>query len=101
MTPLRNREEVIKALQENQAAIQGFGVRRLGLFGSVARGEGSAASDLDFLVDLTKNTFDAYMDLKFFLEGLFHCSVDLVLSSSVKPALRERILKETVYVPGL
>ena len=97
----RNRDEVIKTLQENRATIQGLGVRRLGLFGSVARGEGNAASDLDFLVELKKNTFDAYMDLKFLLEGLFHCSVDLVLSASVKPALRERILKETVYVPGL
>lgn len=97
----RNRDEVIKTLQDNRAAIQEFGVRRLGLFGSIVRGEGNAASDLDFLVELKKNTFDAYMDLKFFLEGLFHCSVDLVLSGSVKPALRDRILKETVYVPGL
>ncbi|MDO8730707.1 MAG: nucleotidyltransferase family protein [Candidatus Omnitrophota bacterium] len=97
----RNREEVLKTLQENQAAIRGFGVQRLGLFGSIARGEGNPGSDLDFLVELKRNTFDAYMDLKFFLEGLFHCSVDLVLSGSVKPALRDSILRETVYVPGL
>ena len=97
----RNREEVLKTLQENQEAIRGFGVQRLGLFGSIARGEGNAGSDLDFLVELKRNTFDAYMDLKFFLEGLFHCSVDLVLSGSVKSALRDRILRETVYVPGL
>ena len=98
---IRNRNEVIKTLQENRTAIHGFGVQRLGLFGSIARGEANAASDLDFLVELKRNTFDAYMDLKFFLEGLFHCSVDLVLSGSVKPLLRERILRETVYVPGL
>ena len=97
----RKREEVLKTLQENRTTIQGFGVQRLGLFGSIARGEGTVVSDLDFLVELKRNTFDAYMDLKFFLEGLFHCSVDLVLSGSVKPALRDRILRETVYVPGL
>ena len=97
----KNREDVLKTLQENRATIQKFGVQRLGLFGSIARGEGNAGSDLDFLVDLKRNTFDAYMDLKFFLEGLFHCSVDLVLFGSVKPALRDRILRETVYVPGL
>ena len=97
----KSREEVLKTLQENQAAIRGFGVQRLGLFGSIARGEGDAGSDLDFLVELKRNTFDAYMDLKFFLEGLFRCSVDLVISGSVKPALRDRILRETVYVPGL
>ena len=98
---VRNREDILSTLQKNRAAIQGFGVQRLGLFGSIARGEGSAASDLDFLVELKRNTFDAYMDLKFFLEELFHCSVDLVLAGSVKPTLRDRILKETVYVPGL
>ncbi len=97
----RNREEVVKVLQENQSALRGFGVQRLGLFGSVARGEDNADSDLDFLVELKRNTFDAYMDLKFFLENLFRCSVDLVLSGSVKPMLRDRILREVVNVPGL
>jgi len=97
----RNREEVVKVLQENQSALRGFGVQRLGLFGSVARGEDNADSDLDFLVELRRNTFDAYMDLKFFLENLFRCSVDLVLAGSVKPMLRDRILREVVNVPGL
>ena len=97
---IRDRKEVFKVLQENRVAIQGFGVQRLGLFGSVARGEANAASDLDFLVELKRNTFDAYMDLKFFLEKLFQCSVDIVLTGSVKPMLRDRILQETVYVPG-
>lgn len=97
----RNREEVVKVLQENQSALRGVGVQRLGLLGSIARGEGSADSDLDFLVELRRNTFDAYMDLKFFLENLFRCSVDLVLAGSVKPMLRDRILREVVNVPGL
>jgi len=97
----RNREEVVKILQENQSALRGFGVQRLGLFGSVARGEDKADSDLDFLVELRRNTFDAYMDLKFFLENLFRCSVDLVLAGSVKPMLRDRILREVMNVPGL
>ena len=98
---IRNREEVVKVLQQNQSALRGFGVQRLGIFGSIARGEDNADSDLDFLVELKRNTFDAYMDLKFFLEKLFQCPVDLVLVGSVKPLLRERILKETVNVPGL
>jgi len=78
-----------------------FGVRRLGLFGSAVRGESSPSSDLDFLVELERNSFDAYMDLKFFLEDLFQCRVDLVLADTIKSQLREGILKETEYVPGL
>jgi len=78
-----------------------FGVRRLGLFGSTVRGESRPDSDLDFLVELERNSFDTYMDLKFFLEDLFECRVDLVLADTIKPRLREDILKEAEYVPGL
>jgi predicted nucleotidyltransferase len=41
------------------------------------------------------------MGLKHFLEDLFDCRVDLVLSNTIKPRLRSRILKETVNAAGL
>jgi len=98
---MQTRENVLRRLQEHQHEMRKLGVRRLGLFGSTVRGESSPSSDLDFLVELERNSFDAYMDLKFFLEELFQCRVDLVLADAIKPRLREGILKETAYVPGL
>lgn len=95
------RDDVIKVLGENREAIRGFGVRSIGLFGSCARGEESATSDLDFLVEFEEKAFDAYMGLKEFLEDLFGCRVDLVLEGTVKPRLREAIMKEVVHAPGL
>ena len=95
------REMVLNSLVSNRKAIQRYGVRRIGLFGSIARGEGTPASDLDFLVELERKSFDAYMDLKAFLEDLFGCPVDLVIADTLKPRLREGILKETVHAPGL
>lgn len=95
------RDAVIKTLEENRKAIREFGVRSIGLFGSCARGEESATSDLDFLVELDNNTFDAYMGLKDFLEELFECRVDLVLEGTIKPRLREAIMKEVIHAPGL
>jgi len=95
------REEVLKVLERHREAIRQFGVRRLGLFGSCARREANETSDLDFVVEFESKSFDAYMDLKAFLEGLFGRQVDLVLSDAIKPRLRERILKETVHAPGL
>lgn len=97
---MKDREEILRRLREHQQAIRKLGVRRLGLFGSIARGEGDLTSDLDFLVELEQSTFDAYMNVKFFLEDLFQCPVDLVMADTIKPRLREGILKETVYVPG-
>ncbi len=52
-------------------------------------------------VTFEKKSFDSYMDLKAFLEELFHRRVDLVLADAIKPRLRENILKDAVYAPGL
>jgi predicted nucleotidyltransferase len=93
--------EILETLQQHREKIKGYGVRRLGLFGSQARREANAISDLDFVVEFEKKSFDTYMDLKFFLEDLFSLPVDLVISDTIKPRLREVIKRETVDVPGL
>lgn len=88
-------------VEDNRAAIKRYGVRRLGLFGSHARGDNSEASDLDFVVEFDTKSFDAYMDLKAFLENLFETRIDLVLESAVKPGLRTAISEEAVHATGL
>jgi len=96
-----NKEIILQKLSENSATIKSYGVRKLGLFGSYARGAESLSSDIDFLVELDKKTFDNYMDLKIFLEKLFDCKVDLVMADAVKPRLRNAIFEETIYAQGL
>ena len=98
---VKSREEILKILEKNRNVIRGYGVRRLGLFGSCARGECNEVSDLDFVVEFEKKSFDAYMDLKLLLEKLFDCQVDLVISDSIKPRLRSLILGEAIHAPGL
>ena len=97
----RNRENILKMLEENREAIRRYGVRRLGLFGSCAQGKGTQTSDLDFVVEFERKSFDAYMDLKAFLEGLFGCRIDLVLADALKPRLRAAVLEQAVYASGL
>ena len=92
---------ILTALEDSKEDIRRFGVRRLGLFGSAVRGENTGESDLDFLVEFDRKSFDSYMALKNFLETLLGCQVDLVLADTLKPRLRETILNETVYAPGL
>lgn len=93
--------EILKAIEENREQIRDFGVRKLGVFGSVVRGEATPDSDLDFLVELENETFRAYMGLKFFLEDLFGRKVDLVLTDTIKPRLRDSILAEVQYAKGI
>ena len=97
---MKSREEVLKVIEENEATLRKLGVRRLGLFGSYARGEATPGSDLDFVVEFSDKSFDAYMALKSDLEELFQCRVDLVIVSSIKPRLLPIIQREAVYASG-
>lgn len=87
-------QEIMEKLEENKKIIKGFGVKRIGLFGSFLRNEQKETSDIDFLVEFEegKKTFDNYMGLKIFLEELFNSKVDLVIKETVKEELKPYIL---------
>ena len=74
-----------------------FTVRRIGVFGSFARGDEAPESDVDIIVELAEPTFDHYMDLKFKLEEVLQRSVDLVMADTVKPRLKPIIEQEVIY----
>jgi hypothetical protein len=94
----KDKAAVLSILKEKQSEIAGrFSVRRIGLFGSFARGEAGPDSDVDILVEFNKPTFDNYMDLKFYLEEVLNHPVDLVIHDAVKPRLKPIIEKEVVY----
>lgn len=97
----RTTSEILGMLEANGDAIRRYGVRSLGLFGSAARGTARPESDLDFVVEFDRKSFDAYMDLKLFLEQIFGCRVDLVLAGAIKPRLRSAILGEAIHAAGL
>lgn len=92
-------DEILEKIQENMDEIKGFGVEKIGLFGSYITGEQRTESDIDILVEFKKNqkTFDHYMDLKFFLEDLLNSEVDLVISEALKPDLKPYILDSVEY----
>jgi predicted nucleotidyltransferase len=95
------RDQILATIDEHADALRGLGARSLAIFGSMARGEGSGASDIDILVELEAKTFDAYMDVKLFLEKILDRKVDLVLADAVKPRLRSAILGEAVRATRL
>lgn len=96
-------EIVLGMLDTHKNKLKSYGVKRIGLFGSLIRGEQTQGSDLDILVEFErgKKTFDNYMDLKIFLEELFACNVDLVVKEAIKPALKESILESVKYAAGV
>ena len=96
-----DRDHILHLLEEKRDDIRRLGVKELSLFGSCAKDRNTTTSDLDFLVEFESKSFDAYMDLKMFLEDIFNRKVDLVLTDALKPRLRDRILKECIHAPGL
>lgn len=96
---VQNRQAILDALRSDASTLRHLGVRRLSLFGSALRDDLGEGSDLDFLVELENKTFDAYMDVKEYLEDRFNRPIDLVIRSALKPELRDHILSEAVDAP--
>ena len=94
------REDVLRILHENHAELtEKYGVKSLALFGSVARDEARPDSDVDLLVEFNRPIgLFAFIDLQQFLEALLGCKVDLGTLRSLKPYLRESVLREAIQV---
>jgi predicted nucleotidyltransferase len=93
--------DTIRRIRDHRPEIaRRFRVEQLGVFGSVSRGEDTSSSDVDILVRFEEGekTFDNYMELKFYLEELLEREVDLLTFESIHPLMKERILREAVYV---
>lgn len=100
MPPTR-RSEILALLARQRAEMaRRFGVRQLSLFGSAARDELRADSDVDVLVEFEGPArFDAYFGLKDHLEALLLRPVDLVTTRGLKPRARESVERDLVRVP--
>ena len=70
------------------------------MFGSVARNEADAESDIDILVTFRDIpvTFDAYMDVRIYLEDLLKTPVDLVIAESLHSRIKPFVQQDAVYV---
>ena len=76
-----------------------FGAKHLALFGSAARDEMRADSDVDVLVDFDgPASFDAYFNLKDYLETLLSRQVDLVTDKGLKPRARQHVERDLIRV---
>jgi uncharacterized protein len=93
------KHDIFRLIRDHQPRLAALGVRRLGLFGSFVRGEQTADSDVDLLVEFepSRKTFDNFMELCFFFEELLRRRVELVTPESLSPFLGPHILAEVEY----
>ena len=77
-----------------------FHIIRIGLFGSYARGDQKERSDIDLLVEFEENTEDLHelkSQIKDLFKDKFGIDIDICREKYIKPRIKNRILKETVY----
>lgn len=93
------KENAVHLLSEYKTHLAAkYGVTQLGVFGSVARGDATDASDIDIVVHMPPDLF-LMVHLKEELEQLLHTSVDLVrYQKHLNQLLKSRIDREAVYV---
>jgi len=98
---MKTLEEIRGLLARHQKELrQRFGVRVVGIFGSYARGEAEAVSDVDLLLELERPIGLEIVDVKEHLEHLLGIRVDVVTLGALrkKPRLRKSIEEDLVRV---
>jgi len=92
--------EALEILRRSQPALRGRGVKHAALFGSVARGDNGADSDIDIMIEIDPNAritvFD-YVDIKEYIAKLFDERVDVVNREGLKAYVRPAVTAEIIY----
>lgn len=97
---MKTTGEYLQLLKDYKSskAIQ-YGISKIGIFGSVARGEQTSDSDVDVCVDLKTPSLFLMVHIKEELQQLFGCAVDLVrIRKNMNQLLLQDILEEGIYV---
>ena len=94
------RSEVLRILREQYTELsERYNIASLSLFGSVARDDARADSDVDLLVEFSRPVgLFQFIELQQRLEALLGGKVDLGTPRSLKPRIKERVLQEAILV---
>lgn len=97
---MKSKSEILNLLGRYKPTAQKkYGITKLGIFGSVARGEQTPDSDVDVCYEGKAPTFLTLDMIQTELEQLFDCKVDLVrVRDNMNSLLRQRILKDGIFV---
>jgi predicted nucleotidyltransferase len=93
------KDNVLKKLSENRQLLKSYGVKNIHVFGSVARGEAEAGSDVDLLVEFEPSAHVGMFEfsrLRRELSQLLNCRVDLATPDALHKGMKEDILREAI-----
>jgi predicted nucleotidyltransferase len=94
-------QTILQRLRAHEPELRRLGIARLTLFGSMARGEAGASSDVDLAAELDPQSrvgLFRFAALRERIEALLGAPVDLIAEPIERPALRERVERDRVSV---
>ncbi len=96
----KSLDEIKRIIEKNKEELKDkYGVKEIGIFGSVVRGEATKDSDVDILVEFEKPIgLFKFLELEEYLSNLIGKKVDLVSKKALKPYIAKYILKEVETV---
>ena len=99
-TTIHTKEDLLRSLRAHSGEFCALGVKRIGLFGSFARGEADEDSDVDVIVEFCPGckSFDNFIRTAFLLEDLLDRRVELLTRESLSPYIAPHVLCEVEYV---
>ena len=95
-----NKEQALQILRDNRTILtETYGVRRIGLFGSIVRDQLKPKSDIGIVVEFEKEKkkLHNFLALRRYLENQLGRPVDLGIESALKPAIRDAVQDEIAY----
>jgi predicted nucleotidyltransferase len=95
-----DRDQILATLRAHEQELRRRGVTHAALFGSVARGEQKATSDIDIMIEIAADApvdvFD-YVEITQYIGDLFPVSVDIANRSSLKSLVRPMAERDALY----
>jgi len=99
---METREEILKFLRANRELLKNeFHITKIGLFGSFARDEQTAQSDIDLIIELDAPDTDVHLlknSIREFIASRCNREINLAREKYMRPYARDVILKEAIFV---
>ena len=97
---MTDKTQVLEDIRSHAAEIRSLGIARVGMFGSMVRGEAGADSDVDLLVEFIpgRKKYRSFVKSWELLETIAGRPVDVVTPEALSPYIKPHVEKDIVYV---